>query len=552
VWSSREEILMVEPSVGAADEAPPGMRREVVIVLPGLLLGMMLAMLDNFIVGTAMPRIVGELGGLQHLSWVVTAYVLGTTVSTPIWGKIGDLYGRKTIFVISIVIFLFGSALCGAAGSDLFGGPGDGMVELIAFRAVQGLGAGGLIVNVMAIIGDLVPPRERGRYQGIMAAVMSLAMIAGPLIGGFITDHLSWRWAFYVNLPLGGVALLVILATLHLPPRRSEHRIDWLGAALLTVAITSMVLITTWGGSEYAWASAQILGLALLAVGTLAFFVLVERRAVEPILPLQLFRNRNFSLIAGVGFLLGFAMFGAINFLPLYQQTVQGSSATNSGLLLLPMMASAMVISLFVGQRITKTGRYRGFPVIGGVVMAVAMFLLSRQDVHTTRVQTGLFIAVLGVGMGFLMQTTMLIAQNSVEQKDLGVASSAATFFRSIGGSFGVSLFGAVFNHRLAEEVTARLGAAGGALTSGGARVDPAALKQLPAQIREGFLTSLAIAISGVFTWAILFAALVPVLALLIKHVPLRGSNRDEPTPAGASDIAAQDAAENRAIAALE
>jgi EmrB/QacA subfamily drug resistance transporter len=528
------------------------MRREVVIVLPGLLLGMMLAMLDNFIVGTAMPRIVGELGGLSHLSWVVTAYVLGTTVSTPIWGKIGDLYGRKTIFLISIVIFLIGSALCGAAGSSLFGGSGDGMIELIAFRAVQGLGAGGLIVNVMAIIGDLVPPRERGRYQGIMAAVMSLAMIAGPLIGGFITDHLSWRWAFYVNLPLGGIALLVIAATLHLPSRRSEHRIDWLGAALLTVAITSMVLITTWGGSQYPWASAQILGLAVLAAATLALFVAVERRASEPILPLQLFAVRNFSLISGVGFLLGFAMFGAINFLPLYQQTVQGSSATNSGLLLLPMMASAMVVSLFVGQRITKTGHYRAFPVVGGLVMTLAMVLLSRQDANTSRLQTGLFIAVLGLGMGFLMQTTMLIAQNSVQQKDLGVASSAATFFRSIGGSFGVSLFGAVFNHRLAAEVATRLGAAGTQLTTGGARVDPAALKSLPAPIRTGFLESLAAAISNVFTWAILFAALVPVLALFIQHIPLRGHDPAEPTPAGASDIAAQDAQENAALAVLE
>ena len=543
---------MPEITTAGTGDQPPGMRREVVIVLPGLLLAMMLAMLDNFIVGTAMPRIVGELGGLSHLSWVVTAYVLGTTVSTPIWGKIGDLYGRKTIFLISIVIFLIGSALCGAAGSSFFGGSGDGMTELIAFRAVQGLGAGGLIVNVMAIIGDLVPPRERGRYQGIMAAVMSLAMIAGPLIGGFITDHLSWRWAFYVNLPLGGVALLVLISTLHLPPRRSEHRIDWLGAGLLTVAITSMVLITTWGGSEYAWASAQILALAVLAAVTLALFILVERRAGEPILPLGLFANRNFSLISGIGFLLGFAMFGAINFLPLYQQTVQGASATNSGLLLLPMMGAAMVVSLFVGQAITRTGRYRSFPVAGGVVMTLAMVLLSRQDAHTSRLQTGLFIAVLGLGMGFLMQTTMLIAQNSVEQKDLGVASSAATFFRSIGGSFGVSLFGAVFNHRLAAEVTTRLGGAGQQLTTGGARVDPASLRQLPAPIRTGFLESLAASISSVFAWAILFAAALPVLALFIKHIPLRGHNADEPTPARASDIAAQDAEENVTLAALE
>lgn len=528
---------------------PAGMRREVVIVLPGLLLAMMLAMLDNFIVGTAMPRIVGELGGLQHLSWVVTAYVLGTTVSTPIWGKIGDLYGRKAIFLTSIVIFLIGSALCGAAGSSFLGGTGDGMVELIAFRALQGLGAGGLIVNVMAIIGDLVPPRERGRYQGIMAAVMSLAMIAGPLVGGFITDNLSWRWAFYVNLPLGGLALFVILTTLHLPRHRSRHRIDWLGAGLLTVAITSLVLITTWGGSQYPWSSAKILGLAVLAAVTLASFISVERSAAEPILPLHLFANRNFSLISGVGFLLGFAMFGAINFLPLYQQTVQGASATNSGLLLLPMMGAAMVVSLFVGQMITRTGRYKAFPVIGGVIMAVAMLLLSLQDADTPRWQTGLFIAVLGLGMGFLMQTTMLIAQNSVDQRNLGVASSAATFFRSIGGSFGVSLFGAVFNHHLAAELSTRLGAAGDSLASGG-RTDPSTLKKLPAQVRIPFLESLAASISHVFLWAILFAVLVPVLAFFIQEIPLRGSTRDDPTPDSAADIAAQDVAESRAIAA--
>src|SRR4051794_13102594 len=492
---------------------------------------MLLAMLDNMIVGTAMPRIVGELGGLTHLSWVVTAYVLGTTVSTPIWGKIGDLYGRKAIFLISIVIFLIGSALCGAAGSSLFGGTGDGMIQLIGFRAIQGLGAGGLIVNVMAIIGDLVPPRERGRYQGIMAAVMSLAMIAGPLVGGFITDHLSWRWAFYVNLPLGGVALIVLITTLHLPRRRSEHRIDWLGAALLTVAITALVLITTWGGSEYPWRSAQIFSLAVIAAITLAFFIAVERRVPEPIIPLGLFRNRNFSLISGVGFLLGFAMFGAINFLPLFQQTVQGSSATNSGLLLLPMMLGMMVVSLLAGQLITKTGKYKIFPVLGGIGMTVGMILLAQVDVNTSRLQLGLFMAVLGMGMGFLMQTTMLIAQNSVEQKDLGVSSSAATFFRSIGGSFGVALFGAVLNHQLRAEIAERLGAAGAALATGATRVDPATIARLPAPVRTGFLASLASAISDVFAWAILFAALVPLLALFIREVPLRGRDSQAPTP---------------------
>lgn len=515
---------------GAADAR----QREIMIILPGLMLAILLAMLDNMIIGTAMPRIVGELGGLSHLSWVVTAYVLGTTVSTPIWGKVGDLYGRKAIFLASIVIFLVGSALCGAAGSTLLGGTDQGMTQLIVFRALQGLGAGGLMVNAIAIIGDLVPPRERGRYQGVIASVMAVAMIGGPLVGGYITDYLSWRWAFYVNLPIGVAALVLLALKLKLPRYRTEHRIDWLGAALLSAGITAIVLITTWGGYQYAWESPQILGLAALAVVSLLLFGLVERRAAEPVLPLALFANRNFSLISGVGFLLGFAMFGVLSFLPLYQQTVQGASATGSGLLLLPMMVAMMAVSMYVGRAITRNGRYKAYPVVGGVLMAVGMGLLSLQDAQTSRTQTALSVAVLGLGMGFLMQTSMLIAQNSVDQKDLGVASSAATFFRSIGGSFGVSLFGAIFNHRLAAELTTRLGAGGEALTSGGGRLDPEALRALPAGVRVAFLESLATAISSIFGWAILFAVLVPVLAAFIREVPLRGGP-EETTKDGAA-----------------
>ncbi|WP_246268637.1 MDR family MFS transporter [Nonomuraea typhae] len=499
-------------------------RREVMVVLPGLMLAMVLAMLDNMIVGTAMPRIVGELGGLTHLSWVVTAYVLGTTVSTPIWGKIGDLYGRKTIFMVSIVIFLIGSALCGMAGSELLGGPENGMAQLIAFRAIQGLGAGGLVVNVMAIIGDLVPPRERGQYQGITAGVMSLAMIAGPLVGGFITDHLDWRWAFYVNLPVGGIALAWLLVKLKLPKHVNRVRIDWLGAILLSISITAMVLITTWGGNEYAWGSPQILGLAAVAVVTLAIFIPVERRAAEPIMSLQLFRNRNFTLVSIIGFLLGFGMFGAVNFLPLYQQTVQGASATNSGLLLLPMMAAMMVVSLYVGRAITATGKYKIYPIIGGVGMAAGMWLLSLMGAHTPQWQTGLYIAVLGVGMGFLMQTTMLIAQNSVDQRDLGVASSASTFFRSIGGSFGVSLFGAIFNNQFLSGLGSRFGEqAAEQMAKGGGRMDPAAMAAMAPATRSGLLESLAGATSTIFWWAIPFAIAVPVLAAFVKEIPLRG-----------------------------
>ena len=360
-------------------------RPNIRVVLTGLMIAMMLAMLDNMIVSTALPRIVGEFGGLNHFTWVVTAYVLGTTVSTPIWGKLGDLYGRKAVFLTSIVIFLVGSALCGMAGSAMLGGTKDGMIQLIAFRAVQGLGAGGLMVGVMAIIGDLVPPRERGRYQGLMAGIMAIAMVAGPLVGGFITDNLSWRWAFYVNLPLGGLALIVLITRMHLPKYRTEHRIDWLGAALLSVGITAIVLITTWGGNEYDWTSPQILGLAVLSVLSLVAFAVVERRVAEPILPLNLFANRNFAVISVIGFLLGFAMFGAMNFLPLFQQTVQGASATNSGLLLLPLMFGMLVVSIIAGRAITKTGKYRIFPIIGGVAMTAGMALLMMIDVHTSK-----------------------------------------------------------------------------------------------------------------------------------------------------------------------
>ncbi len=489
------------------------------VVLPGLLMAMLLAMLDNVIVGTAMPRIVGDLGGVDHLSWVVTAYVLGATVSTPIWGKLGDLYGRKTVFLTSIVMFLLGSVLCGFA---------QDMVQLIGFRAFQGLGAGGLMVGAMAVLGDLVPPRERGKYQGQMAAVMAVAMVGGPLVGGFITDHADWRWAFFVNLPLGGAALALLALKLDLPKRRTEHRIDWVGAALLSVGVTALVLITTWGGTQYAWGSAQILGLAVLAVVALAAFALVERRHPEPILPLAIFRNRNFSLISGVGFLVGFAMFGAITFLPLYQQIVQGASATNSGLLLLPMMGGLLVTSLVAGRLITKTGRYRAYPIIGGLVMVVAMVLLSRLDSDTSKLESGVYMAVLGLGMGFLMQTSMLIAQNSVELKDLGVASSTATFARSIGGAFGVSAFGAIFNHRLHDLLAGKVGPQAAEQLSGGgggggATIGPATLGQLPAQVRTAVIDSIAGATSSVFLWAVAATVLVPVLALFIREVALRG-----------------------------
>ncbi|MYW70250.1 DHA2 family efflux MFS transporter permease subunit [Streptomyces sp. SID8379] len=498
--------------------------RSVRVVLMALMMAMLLAMLDNMIVGTAMPTIVGELGGLKYLSWVVTAYTLATAASTPIWGKVGDMYGRKGSFLTSIVIFLIGSVLSGMA---------QNMGELIAFRAVQGLGAGGLMVGVMAIIGDLIPPRERGKYQGMMAGVMALAMIGGPLVGGTITDHLGWRWAFYINLPIGAVALVMITAVLHLPKKRASGSIDYLGAALLTVGITSIVLVTTWGGTEYAWGSAVIMELIGLGVAALVGFVFSQTRAAEPILPLHIFRSRNFTLMSLIGFVTGFVMFGAVLFLPLYQQSVQGASATNSGLLLLPMLLSMMIVSLVAGRITTSTGKYKVFPIVGGVLMVAGLFLLAQLDTETSRFTAGVYMAVLGAGMGCLMQITMLVAQNSVEMKDMGVASSSTTLFRTLGSSFGVAIMGALFNNRVNDVMAERAGALGGKAIGESAQLDAAHLDLLPAPVQEAYKYAVSSGMHSAFLLGAVVAIVALVTALFVKEVALRGAG-PAPAPAAA------------------
>jgi EmrB/QacA subfamily drug resistance transporter len=503
------------PPADTVAAKPEPRQRSVRVVMIGLMIAMLLAMLDNMIVGTAMPTIVGELGGLNHLSWVVTAYTLATAASTPIWGKLGDMYGRKGIFLTSIVLFLAGSALSGMSQS---------MDQLISFRAIQGLGAGGLMVGVMAIIGELIPPRERGKYQGLIAGVMAIAMIGGPLVGGSITDNWGWRWSFYINLPVGAVALTMVTIVLHLPKKRTESRIDYLGAALLTVAITSLVLLTTWGGTQYAWGSGQIIGLLVLGLASLAAFLYAETRAVEPILPLRIFRNHNFSLISLIGFLVGFTMFGAMTFLPLYQQTVQGASATNSGLLLLPMLLAMMAVSMVAGRITTSTGRYKVFPIVGGALITVGLYLLSTMDVHTSRFTSGLFMAVLGAGMGFIMQITMLIAQNSVQMRDIGVGSSSATLFRTIGGSFGVSLFGALFSHKIQDSMAANAGASGAAVTKSGAQLDPASIAKLPAGIKDAYFHAVASGTHIVFLIGAAISVVGFAAAWFLTETPLRGS----------------------------
>jgi EmrB/QacA subfamily drug resistance transporter len=488
--------------------------REVMIVLPGLLMAILLAMLDNLIVSTALPRIVGDLGGVDHLSWVVTAYILASTITTPFYGKLGDMYGRKKFFIAAIVIFLAGSALSGLSQT---------MAELIAFRAIQGLGAGGLMVGAMATLGDIVAPRERGRYMSYMMVVMMLATIGGPLVGGFITTDFSWRWIFYINLPLGGAALVYLMATLKVPAHKVGHRIDYLGGSLLAVAATALILLATWGGTEYPWASTQIIGLGLLTVAATAGFLFRQTRAAEPILPLHVFKNRNFSVTMALTFLTGLAMFGAMTFLPLYQQTVQGESPTISGLALTPMMIGVTITSIVAGQVTTRTGKYKVFPIIGGAIMALGMFLLTHLDISTTRTTSAIYYVVLGLGMGFLMQMVSLIAQNSVEQKDMGVASSARMFFQQIGGSLGVAAFGAVFARRLTESLTAVTAGSGAHNNASGGQLDPATVDSLPAAIRHDVFYAIAHAVQSVFIWALPAAVLIFFLALLIKEVPLRG-----------------------------
>ena len=500
---------------------PSGARREVLIVLPGLLLAIMLAMLDQLIVSTALPRIVGSLGGVTHLSWVVTAYVLASTITTPLYGKLGDMYGRKRLLMIAIVLFLIGSALSGLSQT---------MDQLIAFRAIQGLGAGGLLTGAIATLGDMVPPRERGQYMGYMMAAMMVAMIAGPLVGGYITDTLSWHWIFYINMPVGGAALIYLALTLHMPRRKVQHKIDYLGAGLLAIAATSLVLLTTWGGIQYAWASPEILSLGAIAVVATVLFCLAERRAAEPILPLHIFRNGNFSLASSMSFLVGLILFGALTFLPLYQQTVQHLSATGSGLMLIPMMFGSMVTTILAGQVTTKTGKYKMFPIIGAVGMAAGMLLLTNIGVNTSRVTSGLYFAVLGIGMGFLMNITTIIVQNSVNPQDMGVASSSRTFFQQIGGSIGVSVFGAIFARRLTEDLTARL--PGIHLNAAGGQLSPVVVNHLPSAIKHDVFFSISHAVQGVFIWAAPAAGLVFLLAWFVKEVPLRGRAPAEEKPA--------------------
>jgi EmrB/QacA subfamily drug resistance transporter len=508
----------------AQDERLTG--RALWTVFAALMLGMFLAALDQTIVSTALPTIVGDLGGLNHLSWVVTAYLLAATISTPLYGKLGDMIGRKPVFLAAILIFLAGSMLAGLSQT---------MGELIAFRAVQGVGAGGLMVSAQAIIADIVPPRERGRYMGLIGAVFAVASVAGPLLGGFLVDGLSWRWVFYVNLPVGAVAVAIVLTRLHLHTPPIRHRIDYLGAALLSGAVGSLILLTTWGGSEYAWGSPTIVGLGIAGAVLVAAFLWWETRAAEPILPLGLFRSSVFSVASAMGFTIGMAMFGAIVFIPLYLQLVYGASPTSSGLRLLPLMAGLLVAAIASGRIISRIGRYKAFPIAGTAILVGGMYLLSRLGVGTAPWLASVYMLVVGVGIGLVMQVLVLVVQNDVRPQEIGVATSTATFFRSLGGSFGVAIFGTIFATRLADQlsrlprgVTARLGS--------GVHINPEQAKHLPAAVHADFLQAFAHSLHGVFLWGMALAAIPFLLSWLLKEVPLRTTLARSTEPVAAPD----------------
>ncbi|MGW1884184.1 DHA2 family efflux MFS transporter permease subunit [Streptomyces sp. NPDC001970] len=492
-------------------------RRAVLVAIGALLLGLLLAALDQTIVSTALPTIVSELGGLEHLSWVVTAYILASTAATPLWGKLGDQYGRKKLFQAAIVIFLIGSALCGIA---------QDMLQLIAFRALQGLGGGGLIVLSMAIVGDIVTPRERGRYQGLFGAVFGASSVLGPVLGGLFTQHLSWRWVFYINIPIGVVALFVIATVLHIPVRGTRHTIDYLGTFLIASVATCLVLVASLGGTTWAWGSAQIIGLAVLGAVLLVAFVHAERRAAEPVLPLKLFRVRTFTLVAVISFVVGFAMFGAMTYLPTFLQVVQGVSPTLSGVHLLPMVFGMLLTSTASGQIVSRTGRWKVFPIAGTAVTAIGLLLLHQLQVNTPVWEMGLYFFVFGAGLGLVMQVLVLVVQNAVRYEDLGVATSGATFFRSIGASFGVALFGTLFTSRLRDNLADVF--AGRPIPPGTGpdqlAADPRALTELPPGLRASVLQAFSTSITDVFLYAAAVVLVAFITAWYLKEDKLRGS----------------------------
>lgn len=493
--------------------------RGVVLVFAGLMVAMLLASLDQMMFSTALPTIVGELHGVEHMLWVTTAYILASTIMMPVYGKLGDLIGRKSIFIAAIAIFMAGSIVGGLAHT---------MTTLIVGRAIQGVGGGGLMILAQAIIADVVPARQRGKYMGVMGGVFALSSVAGPLLGGFFTEGPGWRWAFWMNLPLGALAICSAVFFLH-PHGRQEQRptIDVAGMMLLAVASAALVLTSSWGGTTYAWDSSQILSLITITVAAAIGFVLIERRAVEPVMPLHLFEQRNFLLATGAGLIIGVSMFGALAYLPTYLQMVTGAGATRAGLLLIPMMGGMLITSTLSGQVVSRTGRYKLFPVIGAVVVAIGLGLMSTMTASTHLVVTCTFLAVMGMGLGLVMQILVLIVQNTFPAAEVGTATASNNYFRQIGASLGTAVVGTIFANRLTD-LLAGTGSAGGSSTNS---LTPEYVKTLPAAAHDLIVNAYSDALTPIFGYLVPVVAVAVVLLAFIAEKPLATSIEKEPEP---------------------
>lgn len=504
--------VRTEP-VPAEQATPRG--RVMRLVFGGLLMTMFVAALDQTIMATALPTIAGELGGLSQLTWVVTVYVLAAAALTPIWGKVSDLFGRRGLLRAAILVFLAGSALSGVA---------QNIGELIAFRALQGAGAGGVMTLAMATVGDIVSPRERGRYQGYIQSVFVLASVAGPLLGGLFVDHLSWRWVFYLNVPIGVIALVLLRNQPNAAAQRPAGRIDYLGAGLLAAAVSTALLVTVWGGDMYAWTSPQIIAMALGAVALGVAFVWQERRAADPVLPLRLFRNRVFVVVSVGAFLATLSLFAAIVFLPLFLQIVTGATATVSGLLILPLLVAGTLSTLVSGRIMSRTGRYKMFPVIGFALMSVGLALLATLDAHSSRVTAMAFMVVFGLGFGLVTQILIVAIQNSADRREIGTATASTNLFRALGGSVGVAAYGAVFSAGLRHWLPVRLPRqASAGIDAHGLQASPDQIRALPVGVRHGIAQAVADSLHTVFLVAAPVAIAGFLVVLFLREIPLRG-----------------------------